>query len=116
MGVRDFIVRGLFVIDPIEIWGPVQAALGTLEVIIPYSLDRVRADFPEQRLYRLRKGASLNCILALTGHACSTRKSTAEPSVRLVPNRTRAWLICSGKIVLPQYSAGEVSSSISCAG
>jgi hypothetical protein len=54
-GVRDFIVRGVFVIDPIEIWGPVLTPFGG-DDIIPYSLDRVRADFPGQRLYSFAEG------------------------------------------------------------
>jgi hypothetical protein len=56
-GVRDFIVRGIFVIDPVEIWGAVQTPFGVDEGIIPYSIDLVRADFPGQRIYSFAEGA-----------------------------------------------------------
>jgi hypothetical protein len=50
-GIRNFIVRGLFVIDPIEICRLVDTQFGSQNEVIPYSLDWVRTDFPEQRIY-----------------------------------------------------------------
>jgi hypothetical protein len=55
-GIRNYIVRGLFVIDPAEIWGSVKHKHGVIDGIIPYSLARVREDFPEQRIYSFADG------------------------------------------------------------
>jgi hypothetical protein len=51
-GMRDFIVRGVFVIEPIEIWRSIWTRHGHDGAIDrQYSLEQVRADFPQQRLY-----------------------------------------------------------------
>jgi hypothetical protein len=49
-------VRGLFVIEPVEICKLVEDEFGSSNAVIPYSLDRVRADFPEQRIYSFQQG------------------------------------------------------------
>ena len=55
-GIRNYVVRGLFTIEPIEIWKPSQTPYGPVDGIVPYSLDRVRLDFPEQRIYSFGNG------------------------------------------------------------
>jgi hypothetical protein len=73
-GVRDYIVRGLFVINPIEIWGVIQwSEFGNIEDAIPYDLARVRRDFPGQRIYSF----SDNGIIELhpRGHSVPTSHS-----------------------------------------
>jgi hypothetical protein len=50
-GMRDFIVRGVFVIEPIEVWRSIWTSHGHDGGIEPYSVGQVRTDFPQQRLY-----------------------------------------------------------------
>jgi hypothetical protein len=55
-GIRNYTVRGLFVIEPVEICKLVEDEFGSSNAIIPYSLNQVRADFPEQRIYSFLHG------------------------------------------------------------
>ena len=50
-GIRNYVVRGLFVIKPIEICRLIETEFGTHNTIVPYSLEQVRVDFSEQRIY-----------------------------------------------------------------
>ena len=52
-GIRQYLVRGLFVIEPIEI-SKYHSSFG--DTPFPYTLEKVRADFPEQRIYSFEGG------------------------------------------------------------
>jgi len=79
-GMRDFIVRGVFVIDPVEIWRSVQTQWGSDNGIVPYSLEGIRADFPEQRLYSFEKGGIVELHRAVTSLRSVTTSSIAKRS------------------------------------
>jgi hypothetical protein len=55
-GIRNYIARGLFVIEPVEICKLADTPFGPTNAVIPYSLAQVRADFPEQRIYSFAQG------------------------------------------------------------
>jgi len=50
-GVRNFIVRGLFVINPVEICQLVDHGEGPTNAILPYSIAQVANDFRGMRIY-----------------------------------------------------------------
>jgi hypothetical protein len=57
-GVRDYIVRGLFAIHPMEIWAKVfeDPVFGTMEGAVPINTARLTADLPDLRVYTFRNG------------------------------------------------------------